>query len=185
MLAALINGIIRLDYYGDSTITEELLKNELYPEESSDNFAALLHKIRALIKSMASSDMDQTQAETFLVSQTKKRDGAITDSQAKVLLQIWKSHRVRVHDSLVRSCVWNNRLSNINWRIDVKSRSRNVEQLNAATAVVELELENSDANSQGVEVVKFEVDEKGLGNVLQSLKDIEQQIDTHSGLTTS
>jgi len=38
---------------------------------------------------------------------------------------------------------------------------------------------------QGVEVVKFEVDEEGLGHVLQSLKDIEQQIETHSGLTTS
>jgi len=50
MLVALINGIIRLDYYGDNTITEELLKQELYPEETSDNFAALLNKIRALIK---------------------------------------------------------------------------------------------------------------------------------------
>jgi len=33
--------------------------------------------------------------------------------------------------------------------------------------------------------VKFEVDEKGLGHVLRSLKDIEEQIDAHSGLTTS
>jgi len=97
---------------------------------------------------MGSSDMDQNQAETFLVSQTKKRDGAITDQQAKVLLQVWKSHRARVHESLLHSCVWNNRLCNISWRIDVKSQSRNVEQLNAATAIVELELENSDSNSQ-------------------------------------
>ena len=50
MLIGLINGIIRLDYYGDNTITEELLKQELYPEESSDNFVALLHKIRTVIK---------------------------------------------------------------------------------------------------------------------------------------
>jgi len=34
-------------------------------------------------------------------------------------------------------------------------------------------------------VLKFEVDEKGLGQVLQNLKDIEQQIDTHSGIATS
>lgn len=49
MLMGLINGIIRLDYYGDSAITEELLKQELYPDESSGNFVALLHKIRTLI----------------------------------------------------------------------------------------------------------------------------------------
>ena len=117
------------------------------------------------------------------MSQTKKRDGGITEQQAKILLQISKLHKTRVHESVLRSCVWNSWLRNISWRIDVKSRSRTVEQLSAATAVVDLELENSDANSQGVEVVKFEVDEKGLSHVLQSLKDIEQQIDAQSGLT--
>jgi len=106
----------------------------------------MLHS--CVFQSMASSDMDQSQAETFLVSQTKKRDGGITEQQSRVLLQVWKVHRTRVHESLLRSCVWNNRLRNINWRIDVKSRSRAVEQLNTATAVVELELENSDVNSQ-------------------------------------
>jgi len=50
MLVGLINGVIRLDYYSDNTITEELLKQELYADESSDSFAALLHKIRTLIK---------------------------------------------------------------------------------------------------------------------------------------
>jgi len=50
MLMGLINGIVRLDYYGDISITEELLKQELYPDESSDDFVALLHKIRTLIK---------------------------------------------------------------------------------------------------------------------------------------
>jgi len=97
---------------------------------------------------MATSDMDQNQAETFLVSQTKKRDGGITEQQSKVLLQCWKTHRTRVHEIVLRSCAWNNRLRNVNWRIDVKSRSRSVEQLNTATAVVELELENSGANAQ-------------------------------------
>ena len=97
---------------------------------------------------MATSDMDQNQAETFLVSQTKKRDGGITEPQSKVLLQCWKSHRSRVHETVLRSCVWNNRLRNINWRIDVKSRSRSVEQPNTATAVVELELESSDLTAQ-------------------------------------
>jgi len=105
-----------------------------------------------LLQSMASSDMDQNQAETFLVSQTKKRDGGISEQQSKVLLQVWKMHRIRVHESMLRSCVWNDQLRNISWRIDIKSRSRAVDQLNMATAVVELELENSNAKSQ---VCKF------------------------------
>jgi len=101
-----------------------------------------------VFQSMGSSDMDQNQAETFLVSQTKKRDGGITEQQAKVLLQMWKLHRTQVHESVLSSCVWNNRLRNINWRIDIKSRSRTVEQLSTATALVELELEKTDSSSQ-------------------------------------
>jgi len=97
---------------------------------------------------MAASDMDQNQTETFLVSQTKKRDGGITEQQSKVLLQCWKTHRTRVHETVLRNCVWCNRLRNVNWRIDVKSRSRSVEQLNTATAVVELELERNDHTAQ-------------------------------------
>jgi len=92
--------------------------------------------------------MDQNQAETFLVSHTKKRDGGITEQQSKVLLQCWKVHRMRVHESVLHNCVWNNRLHNISWRIDVKSRSRSIEQLNTTTAVIELEFENTNSNAQ-------------------------------------
>jgi len=97
---------------------------------------------------MASSDMDQKQAETFLSSQTRKHEGGITDDQSKVFQQCWKLHRYRIHDSLVESCIWNNRLQDMSWRIDIKSQSRNVKQLNASTAIVEVQLKNCDLYQQ-------------------------------------
>ena len=91
---------------------------------------------------MAISDLDQNQTENFLSSQVKKRDGGLTEDQAKVFQKFWKLHKSRIHESLVQSCVWNNRLKNLSWRIDIRSRSRHVDQLNATTAIVEMELQD-------------------------------------------
>jgi uncharacterized protein YbaA (DUF1428 family) len=184
-LLALINGIIRRDYYDDETITDDLLKQELFPAQSCDGFAALVNKIRSIIKSMASSNMDHTQADTFLTSQTKKREGGVTEQQSKLVMQCWKVHRTRIHDSIVRHCVCNNRLRDMSWRIDVKSRSRHTDQISTPAAIVELHLANTGAIQQGVEVVRFEMDESGLGKVLNSLKNIGEQIDKHAKLESS
>lgn len=42
---------------------------------------------------------------------------------------------------LVKDCVWDNQMKSINWRIDVCTRSRHLEQLNQPSAVVEMKLE--------------------------------------------
>jgi hypothetical protein len=184
-LIALANGIIRHDYYDDYTITDDLLKQELFATQSNEEFSTLLNRVRGLIKSMANSNMDQPQAETFLISQTKKHDGSITEQQSKVLLQCWKVHRMRVHESILRRSVWNNRLCDINWRIDVKSRSRSIDQINTAAAIVELHLNKSDTIEQSTEVVRLEMDESGLAKVLHCLKNIEEQIDRHGKFESS
>jgi COMMD1 N-terminal domain/COMM domain len=97
---------------------------------------------------MASSDMDMKQAETFLISQTRKHEGGITEDQSKALQHCWKLHRHRIHDTLVDRCIWNSRLQDVSWRIDIKSQSRNVEEVNTSTAIVEVKLKNSDLYQQ-------------------------------------
>ena len=51
-LSGLLNGIAQKVYYNNSEITEELLKDELYPELSQEEFKALHEKMKALIKVM-------------------------------------------------------------------------------------------------------------------------------------
>lgn len=46
----LITGIIRQDYYDDSSITDEILKSELYENVSESEFKALANKVRAIIR---------------------------------------------------------------------------------------------------------------------------------------
>lgn len=107
------------------------------------------------MQSMSSSDMDTKQAEIFLTAQTRKHDGGITTDQARVFQQCWSSERSRIHETLVKSSVWNNELSDIRWRVDIKSRSRRVDEINQSSAVVELQLNNSTTSDLVVVLFSF------------------------------
>ncbi|ELT88123.1 hypothetical protein CAPTEDRAFT_113876 [Capitella teleta] len=139
----LLNGLARHYYYGDKDITPEYLKSELYQSMNDEEFQHLLTKSRGIIKSMASSDMDSKQSETFLASQVKKKDSNFSESQAKVMLKFWRNHKDRVHESLAQRCIWSDKLKNLSWRIDIQSKGKHVEQINVPTAIVELQLENN------------------------------------------
>lgn len=86
--------------------------------------------------------MDSNQLEAFLTAQTKK-PGGINSDQAAVIAKFWKNHRVKIRESLINQSKWENTLKNLNWRVDVKSQSRHVDQLNSPVAIVEMELGKS------------------------------------------
>eukprot|EP00076_Gallus_gallus_P014745 XP_015133601.1 COMM domain-containing protein 1 isoform X3 [Gallus gallus] len=138
-LSALLGGIAQAAYYGKADITEELLRGQLYPEAAPEEFRALRAKMGGLLQSIASADMDLNQLEAFLTAQTKKQ-GGITSDQAAVIAKFWKNHRVKIRESLVNQSCWDNVLKNMNWRVDLKSQSRHVDQINTPVAIVEMEL---------------------------------------------
>ena len=92
---------------------------------------------------MASSNMDMTQAEAFITSQTKKKDSALTENHGKVFLKVWGNQKNKIHEQLIQKCTWSNKLKNITWRIDLKSSSRHDNQLNEPSAIMELQLESN------------------------------------------
>ncbi|XP_042652108.1 COMM domain-containing protein 1-like isoform X2 [Tyto alba] len=138
-LSALLSGIAQAAYYGNGDITEELLRGQLYPEAAPEEFRALSAKMGGLLQSIASADMDLNQLEAFLTAQTKKQ-GGITSDQAAVIAKFWKNHRIKIHESLINQSRWDNVLKNMNWRVDLKSQSRHVDQINTPVAIVEMEL---------------------------------------------
>ncbi|XP_010290478.1 PREDICTED: COMM domain-containing protein 1, partial [Phaethon lepturus] len=89
--------------------------------------------------SIASADMDLNQLEAFLTAQTKKQ-GGITSDQAAVIAKFWKNHRIKIHENLINQSRWDNVLKNMNWRVDLKSQSRHIDQINTPVAIVEMEL---------------------------------------------
>ncbi|XP_054851404.1 COMM domain-containing protein 1 isoform X2 [Eublepharis macularius] len=171
-LLGLLNGIAQAFYYGNAEITEELLRDQLYPDLAPQEFRALRAKMTGIVKSIASADMDSNQLEAFLTAQTKK-PGGITNDQAAVIAKFWKNHRMKIQDSLINQSRWGNTLKNINWRVDIKSQSRHMDQLNSPVAIVEMELGK---NGQESEFLTLEFDEIKLNQMLKKLSEIEGSI---------
>ncbi|NXI47535.1 COMD1 protein, partial [Galbula dea] len=175
-LSALLNGIAQATYYGNADITEELLRGQLYPEAAPEEFRALRAKMSGLLQSIASADMDLNQLEAFLTAQTKKQ-GGITSEQAAVLAKFWKNHRVKIHESLINRSRWDSSLKTMSWRVDLKSQSRHMDQINTPVAIVEMELGKSGQES---EFLCLEFDEAKLSQMLKKLSEVEESM---TGLT--
>lgn len=86
--------------------------------------------------------MDSNQLEAFLTAQTKK-PGGITTDHAIIIAKFWKNQRAKIHESLINQSKWENSLKNISWRIDLKTQSRHIDQMNSPVAIVEMELEKN------------------------------------------
>ncbi|XP_065151336.2 COMM domain-containing protein 1 [Paramisgurnus dabryanus] len=173
-VSALLNGITQRFYHGNSDITEELLKNELYPDMSHEEFHALHEKMRAALKSIASADMDQAQLEAFLTAQTRKQ-GGLSPEQAAALSRFWKAHRTRVRESLLAQSRWEPGLRGLKWRVDLHTSSSRGQLSNSPVALVELELGRTGENS---EFVCLEFDEQKVNLVLKKMAELQESINS-------
>uniref|UniRef100_UPI00398F38A0 COMM domain-containing protein 1 isoform X2 n=1 Tax=Pristiophorus japonicus TaxID=55135 RepID=UPI00398F38A0 len=142
-LSGLLGGLAQLTYYRNPGITEQLLKDQLFPDLPHHDFRVLLEKMTGILRSITSADMDFNQLEAFLTAQTKKQKG-ITPEQAVVITKFWKNHKVKIRESLINQSKWENCLRNLSWRVDLKTQSRRLDQINTPVAIIELELGKND-----------------------------------------
>ncbi|XP_022075583.2 COMM domain-containing protein 1 [Acanthochromis polyacanthus] len=175
-LSGLLNGIAQKVYYNNSDITEELLKTELYPELPQEEFRALHEKMKGLLKSIATADMDHAQLEAFLTAQTKKQGGGgVSVEQAAALSRFWKSQRIRVRESLLAQSRWEPSLRGLSWRVDLQTAtSRGDAAHSGPVALMELELGKVGQDS---EFVCLEFDEANINQVLKKMAEIQESID--------
>lgn len=138
----LLNGLARRSYFAEHDITDEFLKEELFPDLEQDDFDALLKKYDSLLKSIVAADMDFNQLDAFLTSQRKRRQGAITEEQSASIVKFWKSQKAKIHEIMVNKSRWNNKLKDLSWRIDFKSQARHVSQINTPVAIVEMKFQS-------------------------------------------
>ncbi|KAG8443951.1 hypothetical protein GDO86_009226 [Hymenochirus boettgeri] len=152
-LTGLLNGIAQGTYYGNSEITDDLLKSELYPEVPVDQFRALLDKMKGLIKT--------------------KKQGGITAEQAAVIAKFWKNHKTKIKENMITQTRWENSLKGMNWRIDLKSQSSLPNQENAPVAIVEMEIGKNDKES---DFLYLEFNETKINHMIKQLTAVEEQL---------
>jgi len=173
---ALLNGLAKRNYYGSPEFTDEVLKDEIYPELNQEDFNRLISKCSGLLKNLVSADMDMTQLEAFLTAQMKRKEGGLTKEQAAVMSKFWKGNKAKIHDSIVSQTMWGNSLQKVTWRVDLKSQSKDVEELHAPTAIMELHVADNLEKDKKPEVVRFELDEEKVAEMLANMRSIDNQI---------
>ncbi|WAR19028.1 COMD1-like protein [Mya arenaria] len=178
-IVALLNGITKRTYYGESEITNDFLKSEIFPNLSTEEFDALSTKCISILKILVSADMDFNQCEAFLTSQVKKPEGGITENMANAFRKFWKNHKNKIHEALISKSTWNNTLNHVSWRIDIKSQARHIDEINAPTAIMELEIGPKEKSEKKSDVVRFEMDDERLTAVLKTMQDIENAVNKY------
>lgn len=151
-VVGLLNGLARREYFGESEITDEFLHQELFSDLDKEQFDAMLKRYENLMRNIVSADMDFNQLEAFLTSQTRRKQGSLTQEQAAAFLKFWKSQKVKIHDVMVQKSSWNNKLKDVSWRIDLKSQGRHLQQINTPVAIVEMQLENRSKESKVLKI---------------------------------
>ncbi|XP_051939783.1 COMM domain-containing protein 1 [Hippocampus zosterae] len=175
-LGALLSGVAQEIFYRNSDVTEEVLRSELYPEATRQDFKALYDKMKALLKSMAAADMDHAQLEAFLTAQTRKQGpGGVAPEQAAALARFWKSQRGRVRESLLTHGRWEPSLRGLSWRLDLQTAGRHEgPSPGQPLALLELELGRGEQES---DFVCVEMDEHNVQCVLNKMAAIQDAID--------
>ncbi|XP_075905010.1 COMM domain-containing protein 1 [Nelusetta ayraudi] len=175
-LSGLLSGIAQKVFFDKAEITEELLREQLFPELSTGDFRTLYDRMSGLLKSIAAADMDHAQLEAFLTAQARRQgSGGVSAEQTAALSRFWRSQRARVRESLVAQSRWEPGLRGLSWRVDLQTgASRGSPAHGGPVALVELELGRA---GQGSEFVCVELDEEKIGDVLRKMGDIQKSID--------
>lgn len=153
----LLSGLAQRLYYSNPDVTDELLKNELYPSLSDEHFSKLVSKATTVLRTLAASNMDWTQLEAFLTSQTKRQEGGLTQEQAECTSRFWRNHRARVRASVVAQSRWNPGLDSCSWRVDLEGPT-------AQVALGE---------------VQFQMGKQELESLLKSIAAVQVALDKH------
>jgi hypothetical protein len=135
--AAFINGIIRRSFYGDSSITLALLKEELFQQSnvSEEEISKMYEYCEGLLKEAALQNLELSELETKLKSTT------LTELQQIAFSKLWRINRNRIHEVLRHRSTFNDSLKKLSWRIDIQTKIKNMkEDVNQPVAIVELVL---------------------------------------------
>eukprot|EP01105_Mastigella_eilhardi_P005272 TRINITY_DN17013_c0_g1_i1.p1 TRINITY_DN17013_c0_g1~~TRINITY_DN17013_c0_g1_i1.p1 ORF type:complete len:206 (-),score=96.47 TRINITY_DN17013_c0_g1_i1:80-697(-) len=169
---SLLLAVMKREYEGDTAISIATLKEKLFPALAVEDVQKQYNLCKELLAKAAYEDYDATQLETFL----KLKKVAFSPLQKEVMLKFWKNQKAKIHEVLRKRFVWNNTLQNISWRMDVKTKSRDIAEMNEQTAIVEITLNNGAKEDTQQSAVRFELDKTQLGSMVAQIEEIEAQI---------
>jgi len=196
LFLALLRQLVKRGFYGESGAMDKEVQDKIFSDSKmgSQKINDFLGSCERLLRRAGRGNWTLSRFEQEVDQQE------LSDEHKKVLSHVWKTESTKVrnfgnllnihdlfeflvhaylqiHKAIVSKTVWNNDLREFSWRIDVKSNSKNIPDINEPTAIIRLSLKNQDKVS---DVVHCELDRNGLDKVIAELDKIESHIDNIS-----
>merc|ERR1719326_482539 len=121
-----------------------------------------------MIKRGASNNMSLSMVAKMLGK------SSLSDPHKKVFHGFWKTERDAIHNFLVKQCAWtNSTLEHVSWRVDVKVQSREHEELNDTSAILQLQTKAGEAER---DCLQLELNRQSLSTMLSTFDEIAECI---------
>eukprot|EP01102_Stenamoeba_stenopodia_P019579 TRINITY_DN742_c0_g3_i1.p1 TRINITY_DN742_c0_g3~~TRINITY_DN742_c0_g3_i1.p1 ORF type:complete len:199 (+),score=58.23 TRINITY_DN742_c0_g3_i1:2-598(+) len=169
---ALLNGIYLNVFNNDESMTPEVLHEQIFANSpvTLDEVNDLFVLISKIFKQGALENWDPQRLETVL----KKTN--LTDVQQEVFLKYWKLQKPKIQEFLRQKSNWSNSLLKLQWRIDIKSKSKSNPELNEPSAIVEMTIGKHTEEASKQKLVRFEMNKQQLDDLVSKFSSIQDQL---------
>ena len=172
-IGALFNGITKQMIFEDSEISDEFLKEQLYPEITQEEFQALLLKCKTWLQNMSYFNMDLKQLEAFLKSQLLKSKDNLAEDQLQAIIKYWKVNKDKVHEKILMRTKWEDTFKSLKWQIDLGYK--NNEELDDSKVVFQIGIAKYNGTTEKLE---FEVNNNSLNDMISQVEKIQAKIES-------
>eukprot|EP00026_Physarum_polycephalum_P019658 Phypoly_transcript_21778.p1 GENE.Phypoly_transcript_21778~~Phypoly_transcript_21778.p1 ORF type:complete len:179 (+),score=35.15 Phypoly_transcript_21778:62-598(+) len=148
----------------------ENLKEDYFADVEAatpEALSALFETCKEVISQAAVQDLEITQFEALV-----QKESSLSAAQQDLFVKFWRAQKAKIHENVYKQTRWNNSLTKIAWRIDVKTRTKTAADLNEPTAIVELTTDSGKKQK----LIRFEMDKEKLAHVLQQINSIQEQL---------
>jgi hypothetical protein len=134
--AALLNGVVKRHFEKDESVTPQLIKDQVFPSPnvSLEDVERMLEICTKLLADSALHHRQPAQLEAIL------KKSSFSEVQQEVLVRFWTVNKDKIHALLRKEVTWNNSLVKTSWRLDVKTKSRHIPDMNEPVAIVQLNI---------------------------------------------
>ncbi|EGC39791.1 hypothetical protein DICPUDRAFT_26215 [Dictyostelium purpureum] len=178
--SSLLGFLLKKEYEKDPACDSiETLKELVFSEQEDvtlEIIEATYNKCFDIIQKAAYSDMQLSSFENLV------KESNFSEIQIECLNKFWKVNKKKIHEILYKITKFNNSLQKMSWRIDLKTKSKEIKEINEPVSIIELKLKNNNTNSNTTNdennIIRFEMDKNQLEETLQQINNIQKHLQT-------
>ncbi|KAJ5075614.1 comm domain-containing protein [Anaeramoeba ignava] len=177
----LVANIVKKIFYNQEEALNEAILENLFSGSKLDKEAinSIVEELTRLLKKAGYHNWD---SQDFMKELIAKK---LPQNYRNIFQRFWNKEKDSIHEALAKKSIFNNTLKNITWRVDLKTRTRHVLNLNDPVAIVEFKIgnvDNVDDNNLNLndKTVLFECDKNDLQFLVKEMKEIHNAIQNFS-----